>query len=111
MSSSLESYGFNHGERNKASSILKLLKCLTSPASCVPTHEDYSRVHIFGGNHQRSRWLWRKFLKRLVRESRSVYGSKPLTFKYDAVSYSQNFDEGRHGDDCARSCPGFRDFR
>lgn len=31
------------------------------------------------------------------RRSRSMYGSsKPLSFQYDAVSYSQNFDEGCH---------------
>ncbi|GAB4847186.1 hypothetical protein Ancab_026196 [Ancistrocladus abbreviatus] len=85
-------------------------KCLVSP-SWLPRCTGYSRIHNSGGsggeNHHRSRCLWRRFIKKLVRESQSIYGSKPGTFQYDAVSYSQNFDEGRHNDDCGR----VRDFR
>ncbi|GAB4848829.1 hypothetical protein Ancab_003623 [Ancistrocladus abbreviatus] len=77
-------------------------KCLVS-SSCVPRCEGYSRIHICGGsggsNCHRTRRFWRRFVKRLVREGRSIYGSKPVTFQYDAVSYSQNFDEGCHNND------------
>ncbi|KAJ0507447.1 hypothetical protein HanRHA438_Chr11g0483611 [Helianthus annuus] len=39
-------------------------------------------------------------MKKLVEESKkSIYGSsKPLSFQYDPVSYSLNFDEGNRGD-------------
>lgn len=57
----------------------------------------------------RSRRLWRRLLWRLVRESNKCINGcssnnkmrpPPLTFQYDAVSYSQNFDEGCHAEDC-----------
>ncbi|CAI9766898.1 unnamed protein product [Fraxinus pennsylvanica] len=66
--------------------------------SCVPVHEEYSRIHISHGNNK-SRRL-KKLLRKIVSESKSIYGpSKPVTFQYDAVSYSQNFDEGLHKED------------
>ncbi|KAL4582419.1 hypothetical protein LXL04_006968 [Taraxacum kok-saghyz] len=45
---------------------------------------------------------WRKFIKKVVEGSKkSIYGSsKPLIFGYDVVSYSLNFDEGKHPDEC-----------
>ncbi|KAL4568838.1 hypothetical protein LXL04_024455 [Taraxacum kok-saghyz] len=72
--------------------------CL-SPA-CVPAHKQYTLIN--GGTHSSDSDRWRRKLRKLIstviRESKkSVYGSpKPLTFRYDAVSYSQNFDEGTH---------------
>ncbi|KAL0381465.1 UNVERIFIED_CONTAM: hypothetical protein Sangu_0210800 [Sesamum angustifolium] len=73
--------------------------------SCVPVHEEYSRIHINSGQGHRSRRL-RKLLRKIVKESRSIYGApKPLTFQYDAVSYSQNFDDGCHRDDEYPRCP------
>lgn len=35
----------------------------------------------------------------------SIYGAKPLSFHYDAISYSQNFDEGCHYDQGSRHRP------
>ncbi|KAK8488006.1 hypothetical protein V6N13_029003 [Hibiscus sabdariffa] len=65
--------------------------------SCFPVHEEmeYSRIHYCSSDEKRRR-RWRNLLRRLVRSS--IYGSKapPLSFHYDAVSYSQNFDEGCH---------------
>ncbi|KAK6923871.1 hypothetical protein RJ641_010071 [Dillenia turbinata] len=90
--------------------------CLASPRTCFTSNnEDYSRIHVRGNknsNTNKSRLFWRKLVKRIVRESKSIYGSKPLTLNYDAVSYSKNFDEGCHTDDSrrfgARVCRSFR---
>ncbi|KAL9158390.1 hypothetical protein ABFS82_08G064800 [Erythranthe guttata] len=82
--------------------------------SCVPVHEQYSRgAHASSGGggekSHRSRKL-RKLLRKIVSESKSIYGSaaarhRHLNFQYDAVSYSQNFDDGYHRDDeCGRRC-------
>ncbi|KAI3726415.1 hypothetical protein L1987_66212 [Smallanthus sonchifolius] len=62
----------------------------SSPSS-VSDHEEYSR---------RS-WKWKKLMKKVIEGSRkSIYGSsKPLKFRYDAVSYALNFDEGNHCDE------------
>lgn len=80
-----------------------LVGCM-SP-SCIPVHEAYARVDQVsdGGKNHRSRRL-RKLLRKIVKESKNFYGSaKPLSFQYDAVSYSQNFDDGYHrsDDECA----------
>lgn len=74
--------------------------------SCVPVQEEcYTRIHDqlppipIGSTHDTRRRRWQKIIKKLVRESKSIYGSTkppPPTFRYDAVSYSQNFDEGCH---------------
>ncbi|PIN21396.1 hypothetical protein CDL12_05899 [Handroanthus impetiginosus] len=85
-----------------------LYGCL-SP-SCVPVHEDYSRIHHEKSHRYRR---LRRLLRKIVNESKiSIYGtSKPITFQYDAVSYSQNFDEGCHRDDeYPRSHQLFHDF-
>ncbi|KAH6759925.1 hypothetical protein C2S52_009644 [Perilla frutescens var. hirtella] len=70
--------------------------------SCVPVHEEYSRIDV-GGGHDKSRRgrKLRRLIRRIVSESKSLYGTqgKPLTFQYDAISYSQNFDDGCHRDD------------
>ncbi|GFY81097.1 hypothetical protein Acr_01g0009060 [Actinidia rufa] len=81
--------------------------------SSVPVHEEYSRILLSSnGTGNRSR-RWRRLIKRLVRESKSIYGSnKPPIFQYDAVSYSQNFDEGCHKEDQYHHCPHVvREFR
>ncbi|PRQ48382.1 hypothetical protein RchiOBHm_Chr2g0110091 [Rosa chinensis] len=73
--------------------------CMMSP-SCFPVQEEmgYTRMESCGKNKRSRRW--RSFLRRMVsdrRRSRSIYGSsKAVSFQYDAVSYSQNFDEGCH---------------
>ncbi|KAL2527869.1 uncharacterized protein Fot_20470 [Forsythia ovata] len=81
--------------------------------SCVSVHEEYSRINTTNHDGNRSRRL-RKLLRKLVKDSKSIYGSsKPLTFQYDAVSYSQNFDDGCHKDEYALHVHQhlFRDFR
>ncbi|XP_022849059.1 uncharacterized protein LOC111371354 [Olea europaea var. sylvestris] len=66
--------------------------------SCVTVQEEYSRIHISRGNNKGRRL--RKLVRKIVNESKSIYEpSKPVTFQYDAVSYSQNFDEGLHKED------------
>ncbi|OIT30890.1 hypothetical protein A4A49_37706 [Nicotiana attenuata] len=82
--------------------------------SCIPVHDEYSRINTCqrgGGSWNRAK-LWRKLLKKLVKEGKNVYyGKKTLKFQYDAVSYSQNFDEGVHKDDFPRrQHQEFRDF-
>ncbi|KAE8010469.1 hypothetical protein FH972_006837 [Carpinus fangiana] len=72
--------------------------CMMSP-SCFPVHEEngYTRIHCC--SHSKRSWRWRNLLRRFVRESKNLYGSKPLSFHYDAVSYSQNFDDGCHNNE------------
>ncbi|OMP01673.1 hypothetical protein COLO4_11686 [Corchorus olitorius] len=87
--------------------------CMMSP-SCFPVHEemDYSRIHYCSGSDKRGR-RWRNLLRRLVRDGKNrVYGtSKPLSFHYDAVSYSQNFDDGCHHEESAHCRRVFQDVR
>ncbi|XP_060194922.1 uncharacterized protein LOC132624112 [Lycium barbarum] len=81
--------------------------------SCIPVHEEYSRINECrrGGRGSYGK-TWRKMLKKLVNEGKNVYGKKTLMFHYDAVSYSQNFDEGCNKDDYPiRHHQVFRDFR
>ncbi|KAG5535423.1 hypothetical protein RHGRI_023250 [Rhododendron griersonianum] len=82
--------------------------------SCVPVQEEcYTRIHDqlppipIGSTHDTRRRRWQKIIKKLVRESKSIYGSTkppPPTFRYDAVSYSQNFDEGCHREELTSRC-------
>lgn len=89
--------------------------CMMSSPSCFPVHDEmeYSRIESFnycnnnniaGAAANKGSRRWRNLLRRLVREGRtSIYGSKPLSFRYDAVSYSQNFDDGNcHCDESRR---------
>uniref|UniRef100_A0A7C8YIX7 Uncharacterized protein n=1 Tax=Opuntia streptacantha TaxID=393608 RepID=A0A7C8YIX7_OPUST len=102
----------NYSEETSMEDSVYFSKCLMSPSCCVPKQEQYSRLPpSSGGAADRSRRPWRKLLRRLLRESnKCIYGStavavhnnsrsSPLTFQYDAVSYSQNFDEGTHHED------------
>ncbi|XVF15325.1 hypothetical protein REPUB_Repub09cG0142000 [Reevesia pubescens] len=87
--------------------------CYMMSSSCFPVHEEmeYSRIHYCSSSDKRRRW--RNLLKRSVKDGKSsIYGSKPLSFHYDAVSYSQNFDEGCHHEEsghCRRRV--FQDVR
>ncbi|XP_028754636.1 uncharacterized protein LOC114714109 [Neltuma alba] len=67
--------------------------CMMSP-SCIPVaHDDfnYSRIPQNGSAAKRSRG-WRNLLRKFMRESnKNFHGSKPPSFQYDPVSYSQNF--------------------
>ncbi|KAL9229524.1 hypothetical protein vseg_004982 [Gypsophila vaccaria] len=96
-------------------------KCLMSPTCYIPKHDDYSRLPpppesgVGATSSHRSRRLWHKLLRRLLKESnKCIYRScsfnnnnkikgscvrAPVTFHYDAISYSQNFDEGCHTQD------------
>ncbi|KVH92382.1 hypothetical protein Ccrd_005569 [Cynara cardunculus var. scolymus] len=83
-------------------SITTIERRLSTSSECSSTSsgsdgEQYVKVD---SNVRRSR-KWRKMMKKLVEESKkSIYGtSKSLTFGYDAVSYSLNFDEGNHSDE------------
>ncbi|KAI4314449.1 hypothetical protein L6164_027357 [Bauhinia variegata] len=77
--------------------------CMMSP-TCFPVHDEfqYSRIHCCGDPNKRRSRRWRNILRKFMRESKSLRGSKPLSFKYDPVSYSQNFDEGCHLEDPRR---------
>ncbi|XP_059641276.1 uncharacterized protein LOC132283355 [Cornus florida] len=79
--------------------------------SCVPVHEEYARIRLPSAGAKSGNRKWRKLIKKLVKESKSIYGSKPLTFQYDAVSYSQNFDEGCHHQDYGQCPQAFREIR
>ncbi|KAL7190793.1 hypothetical protein ACSBR2_022971 [Camellia fascicularis] len=82
--------------------------------SCVPVHEEYSRIRLppIGGDDNHRNRRWRKIIKKLVKESKNIYGSnKPPTFQYDAISYSQNFDEGSHKEELNRCPQGIREIR
>ncbi|KAE8675649.1 hypothetical protein F3Y22_tig00111650pilonHSYRG00225 [Hibiscus syriacus] len=72
--------------------------------SCFPVHEEmeYSRIHYCSGGDKRPR-RWRNLLRRLVRSK-----APPLSFHYDAVSYSQNFDEGCHREESGHRRRVFR---
>ncbi|KAE8676585.1 putative beta-glucosidase [Hibiscus syriacus] len=85
-------------ERDLISCRRRALSCFSCsymmPPSCFTVQEEmeYSRIHRCS-----SRRRWKNLLRILVRDGKNgVYGSKPLSFYYDAVSYSQNFDEGCH---------------
>ncbi|MFQ6670691.1 hypothetical protein Gotur_035506 [Gossypium turneri] len=72
--------------------------CYTMSPSCLPVKEEteFSRIHeCSSSGSEKRRQRWRNLLRRLVKDGKSsIYGSsKPLSFHYDAVSYSQNFDE------------------
>ncbi|CAL9001973.1 unnamed protein product [Prunus brigantina] len=77
----------------------KLSRCMMSP-SCFPVQGEmeYTRLHSCGRSKRSPRWrnLLRRFLSDRGRSRRNMYGSKTTSFQYDAVSYSQNFDEGCH---------------
>ncbi|GKC05288.1 hypothetical protein Tco_0996898 [Tanacetum coccineum] len=68
-----------------------------SSTSSLSNHEEFP-----SGRASRNRSMkWKKLMKKLVQESKkSIYGfSKPFVYRYDAVSYSLNFDEGNHTDE------------
>ncbi|KAK9066952.1 hypothetical protein SSX86_014276 [Deinandra increscens subsp. villosa] len=72
--------------------------CMSPSNITSVVDEQYTRIRSGrgGGGGERERRKWKKMVNKVVEESkRSIYGSsKPLVFSYDAVSYSQNFDEG-----------------
>ncbi|RDY02509.1 hypothetical protein CR513_14019, partial [Mucuna pruriens] len=80
--------------------------CMMSP-SCLPIHNEfqYSRIHYCNSPRKRVQ-RWRNILRRFMRERKTLCRSKPLSFQYDPVSYSQNFDEGCHLDEPR---PGLQD--
>ncbi|XP_019422746.1 PREDICTED: uncharacterized protein LOC109332273 [Lupinus angustifolius] len=87
--------------------------CMMSP-SCFQVHNEfqYTRVHYYNSPIKRTRrgLRWRNILNRLMREGKTLCGSKPIiSFHYDPVSYSQNFDEGCHLEDPRRFCQVFPD--
>ncbi|KAJ8645520.1 hypothetical protein MRB53_007268 [Persea americana] len=84
--------------------------CIASP-SWIPSRNDGFHFHLLNGTTPRSR-RWRNLLKRLVKEGKNMYGSKPpLTFRYDEDSYSQNFDEGSRNEESDRRSRVSKDLR
>ncbi|WVZ12754.1 hypothetical protein V8G54_017284 [Vigna mungo] len=81
--------------------------CMMSP-SCLPIHNEfqYSRIHYCSSPRKRVR-RWKNILRKFMRESKTLCRSKPISFQYDPVSYSQNFDEGCHLDEPR---PGLQDL-
>ncbi|GAA0165931.1 hypothetical protein LIER_21206 [Lithospermum erythrorhizon] len=79
------------------------ISCM-SPASCfIP--EKYSRLDN-NVNNKTSQKKLKNIIDKIASESKNVYGSpKPLRFHYDAVSYSQNFDDGCHKEECLTCRP------
>ncbi|KAI3768191.1 hypothetical protein L2E82_18660 [Cichorium intybus] len=76
---------------------------LSNVSDCTSTssfsdQEDCTQIN--SSSVRRSR-KWRKLMKKVVEGSKkSIYGSsKPLIFRYDAVSYSLNFDEGNQDEE------------
>ncbi|KAK4263038.1 hypothetical protein QN277_028517 [Acacia crassicarpa] len=81
-----------------------------SPSSCFAVHDEvhYSRIHCCdnhdaNNNHHSNHskrggggGRWRNLLRRIMREGKTACGPKTLSFQYDPVSYSQNFDDGCH---------------
>ncbi|XP_054822910.1 uncharacterized protein LOC129321232 [Prosopis cineraria] len=80
-----------------------------SSSSCFAVHDEfhYSRIHCCVDEHdtnnnqpsnhsKKGGGRWRNLLKRFMREGKITCGSKSLSFQYDPVSYSQNFDDGSH---------------
>ncbi|PWA44046.1 hypothetical protein CTI12_AA531670 [Artemisia annua] len=68
-----------------------------SSTSSLSDHEEFP-----SGRASRNRSTkWKKLMKKIVQESKkSIYGSsKPFVYRYDAVSYSLNFDEGNNRDE------------
>nr|GEV56617.1 ribonuclease H-like domain-containing protein [Tanacetum cinerariifolium] len=60
------------------------------------------RQQCYISGEDRRRRKWRKLIKKVVEESKkSIYGisTKALVFRYDALSYSQNFDDGNYRDE------------
>ncbi|KAL3721824.1 hypothetical protein ACJRO7_034203 [Eucalyptus globulus] len=78
-----------------SSPLSRFARCM-SP-SCFPLRDEteYHRLSSRDSRGRRSRWKWRHLLKRIVTDGMCIYRSKPVSFHYDAISYSQNFDEGR----------------
>ncbi|KAJ0985954.1 hypothetical protein J5N97_004310 [Dioscorea zingiberensis] len=78
-----------------------LYGCMGSPTWFPANRQQHqhSKFHLLrhaagasiNGGRSRS---WREALKRFIKEGRNFYSSKPITFGYDAVSYSKNFDDG-----------------
>ncbi|MED6218362.1 hypothetical protein PIB30_026055 [Stylosanthes scabra] len=94
---------------NSSSSSFSSSYMMMSPSCCFPIQNEfqYSRIHHFSNTtscccssspmKRRRGWRWRSILRRLMRESKTSLicrSNKPVSFQYDPVSYSQNFDEG-----------------
>ncbi|XP_016200577.1 uncharacterized protein LOC107641607 [Arachis ipaensis] len=97
-----------HSSSSSSSSYMMM----SSPSCCFPIQNEfqYSRIHHFSNTcscccccsssstmKRRRGWRWRSILRRLMRESKTTLmcrSNKPVSFQYDPVSYSHNFDEG-----------------
>ncbi|XP_054810680.1 uncharacterized protein LOC129312113 [Prosopis cineraria] len=86
--------------------------CMASP-SCLPVvHDEFEYSRIPQNCAAKRNRGWRNLLRKFIRETRPSHGSKPPSFQYDPVSYSQNFDDGSHLDDQPQRLSFvFHDFR
>ncbi|CAK8540399.1 unnamed protein product [Lathyrus sativus] len=67
--------------------------CIMSPPCFpVPNEFQYSKIHY---TPIKRKWRWRNLLTKFLRNrSKILCRHKHISFQYDPVSYSQNFDEG-----------------
>ncbi|KZV48908.1 hypothetical protein F511_09696 [Dorcoceras hygrometricum] len=60
--------------------------------SCAPVDEDYSHIHK--SQDKCPNINLNRLLRKLLHKIGIYGGQKRITFQYDAVTYSQNFDDG-----------------
>ncbi|KAK2427880.1 hypothetical protein QL285_026435 [Trifolium repens] len=66
--------------------------CMMSPPCFpVPNEFQYSKIHY---SPIKRKWWWRNLLRKFLRDRKILCRHKQISFQYDPISYSQNFDEG-----------------
>ncbi|KAG6475926.1 uncharacterized protein LOC122024979 [Zingiber officinale] len=80
-----------------------IVRCMASPSWFPHGRSRFYHHHLLPRDENGEAVLdqsrgWRGLLKKLLRESKGIRcccNPKPLSFGYDADSYSKNFDDGR----------------
>ncbi|KAF8039987.1 hypothetical protein BT93_B2260 [Corymbia citriodora subsp. variegata] len=70
-------------------------RCMSPSCFSLRDETEYHRLPNRYSRGRRSSRKWRDLLKRIIADGKCLYRTKPVSFHYDAVSYSQNFDEGQ----------------